>query len=372
MVKRNKIKSRFWNFERARRFVRKLRLQNQDELRDWRKSKSFNEKIPSVPRKVYGKDWKGMRDWLGGERKTCRKYDANHNFFKTWSHDMAYILGFWWADGWIYKDKFCISQGKPRKYILQKILRVMRSNYPIKVRKWGVCQFEIQSREIVNDIVSLGGKERKSLDVTFPKIPKNLLPDFVRGYFDGDGCICMSKDARRTKESGIQKINYVANFTSGSKIFIYGLLNILRENIDGFYGYIRRRKEKEKDKTVNGVCFRHTAWNYQLTCGINDARRLKKYMYNESNLKLVEKYKRFDGIGEIKSNYLKTKFVSMKKARTLAISLHLKNDSEWKKHIRSKGYCHIPINPQKVYKNEWNGWAEFLGHNKYVETKTIR
>ena len=30
-----------------------------------------------------------------------RKYKVDDNFFKTWSSDMAYILGFWFTDGWI-------------------------------------------------------------------------------------------------------------------------------------------------------------------------------------------------------------------------------------------------------------------------------
>jgi len=25
--------------------------------------------------------------------------------------------------------------------------------------------------------------------VEFPDVPKEYLPDFIRGYFDGDGCI---------------------------------------------------------------------------------------------------------------------------------------------------------------------------------------
>lgn len=35
----------------------------------------------------------------------ARKYRINQDYFKTWSHNMAYILGLWYADGCIYGGK---------------------------------------------------------------------------------------------------------------------------------------------------------------------------------------------------------------------------------------------------------------------------
>ena len=29
----------------------------------------------------------------------------NHNYFKTWTHNMAYVLGIWYADGCIFTNK---------------------------------------------------------------------------------------------------------------------------------------------------------------------------------------------------------------------------------------------------------------------------
>ena len=37
--------------------------------------------------------------------------------------------------------------------------------------------------------INLGGKEKKSLDCHFPKVPNEYLRDFIRGYFDGDGSV---------------------------------------------------------------------------------------------------------------------------------------------------------------------------------------
>ena len=57
-------------------------------------------------------------------RLTCHKYTINEDFFKTWSDDMAYILGFIWSDGCMHGgDDYAISitQHKKDKYILKNI-----------------------------------------------------------------------------------------------------------------------------------------------------------------------------------------------------------------------------------------------------------
>ena len=48
-----------------------------------------------------------------------------------------------------------------------------------------VVIFVICSKNIVNDIVNLGGIERKSLTCCFPNIPEEYLVDFISEYFDG-------------------------------------------------------------------------------------------------------------------------------------------------------------------------------------------
>lgn len=48
----------------------------------------------------------------------------NQDYFKTWSRNMAYILGLWFADGYIYNGKiFDITLHKKDKYILKQIAK---------------------------------------------------------------------------------------------------------------------------------------------------------------------------------------------------------------------------------------------------------
>ena len=154
------------------------------------------------------------------QSNNARKYHINQDYFKTWSHNMAYILGLWFADGCIYGDKmFDITLHKRDKYILKRIAQELQYEgqlYDYVDRQAARLNFSCVI--IYNDIKALGGTECKSNTIEFPNIPKEYLHDFIRGYFDGDGCIMNLKNNR---------IN--SAFTCKSKKFLDKLLQILKE-----------------------------------------------------------------------------------------------------------------------------------------------
>lgn len=112
--------------------------------------------------------------------------------------------------------------------------------------------------------MSLGGTERKSLVMTFPAVPKKYLPDFIRGYFDGNGCVMNLKNNR---------LNSV--FTCSSRKFLELLLKILHEeaNIEG----------GSFDDSCSSLKF-----------GKRDTIRLGDYIYgNDPELFLLRKKQKF-------------------------------------------------------------------------------
>ena len=145
------------------------------------------------------------------QSQNARKYNINQDYFKTWSSNMAYILGLWYADGCIYGGKmFDITLHKKDKYILNKIAKEIGYEgnlYDYVDRQ--AARLNFSCVVIYNDIIKLGGMENKSNYISFPEIPLKYRPDFIRGYFDGDGCIMKLKGNR---------IN--SAFTSGSKQFL--------------------------------------------------------------------------------------------------------------------------------------------------------
>lgn len=49
---------------------------------------------------------------------------------------------------------------------------------------------DITSAELCNSLVNLGiGYNKSHFDLHIPNIPEHLIKHFIRGYFDGDGCI---------------------------------------------------------------------------------------------------------------------------------------------------------------------------------------
>lgn len=136
-----------------------------------------------------------------------RIYDVDETFFeKIDTEEKAYTLGFFYADGCnsISTHERCISltQLEQDKDILDKIKLAMKytnPNYVVCVQKTNnkvKYTMSISRRKLSEDIAKLGVVPNKSLILSFPSkdiIPEELLNHFIRGYFDGDGCIWEGK-----------------------------------------------------------------------------------------------------------------------------------------------------------------------------------
>lgn len=179
---------------------------------------------------------------------------------------MAYVLGLWFADGCIYGDKmFDITLHKKDKYILKKVAEELKYEGPLYdyVDRQAV-RINFSCKVVYEDIITLGGMERKSLTLKFPEVPKEYLPDFIRGYFDGDGSVMNLKNNR---------LNSV--FTCGNKQFLKSLLKILKE-----------------EAGIEGGSFDDSCSS--LKFGKRDTLRLGDYIYkNNPELFLLRKKQKF-------------------------------------------------------------------------------
>lgn len=236
--------------------------------------------ITSIRKKAYnlGLVWK---EFTNDEiRQLHKRYLVNENFFKTWSNDMAYILGLWYADGHITKGGsqksvyvFSIALHNDDSEILSQIMNKMNSTYKILQHSETVKCFKINSKTIYEDIVALGGCERKSLKLSFPKsIPDEFVPDFIRGYFDGDGCI---------------------SYHSNMKAFRTTIVCGCKEFLEEFHN-----KLKILDSTLMGqISFQkndHTGI-YHLTFYKHDTLKFANIIYkNPQSLYLKRKYDGFE------------------------------------------------------------------------------
>jgi hypothetical protein len=142
------------------------------------------------------------------------KYYYNKDFFeKIDTEEKAYWLGFLYADGCInriyHNEKLKamdleIGLCREDENHLRKFLNHLESNVDIKYKTsrfsdntYESCRINICCTKMCYDLINKGCTPQKSLTLEFPDnniIPKVLIKHFIRGYFDGDGCVSTGKN----------------------------------------------------------------------------------------------------------------------------------------------------------------------------------
>ena len=166
-------------------------------------------------------------------RDNSRRYRVNHNYFSIIdTPEKAYWLGFFFADGYVTSrgnQKMCgVSLNvKDRQHLLQ-LASDLDSNYPVHdysgETSYGYVEYArllVTSPTMYSDLISYGCTELKSLTLAAPNsLPEEFVPDFIRGYFDGDGSFAMSKASAagyRLKISGTKEfLSWVSKYLGGS------------------------------------------------------------------------------------------------------------------------------------------------------------
>lgn len=211
---------------------------------------------------------------------------VNKDFFKKWTPEMAYVLGFFAADGYMTLNKrgahFWNIQITDRD-ILEGIKKAIQSEHKISIRvrkgnEQTTYRLQIGSKEMCNDLLKLGFIPDKTKSLAAPHIPKKYFSHFVRGYFDGDGNVWVGyvHKERKTKLRTIRTV-----FTSCSSAF----LQAVREQLESFGVH-------------KGVLSKGKGNYYRLTYSVNNSLKLSDFMYNHEvpvpeGLFLERKRKRF-------------------------------------------------------------------------------
>lgn len=145
-----------------------------------------------------------------------RKHQVNEDFFKVWTHEMAWVLGLLITDGHINKGVHSIYFAQKEERILRLIAQFMEADYVLasKDPAKSTPTLIINSKEMKKDLQVLGIEPNKSLTMPFPNVPEPYLASFVRGVIDGDGWV--------------DKEGYVVNVTTASAAFAKSLLAVLQ------------------------------------------------------------------------------------------------------------------------------------------------
>jgi intein-encoded DNA endonuclease-like protein len=132
--------------------------------------------------------------------EAATKYTHDKNFFSTINtEEKAYYLGLLYADGNVSNKVVSITLQDKDIKILEKFKECLKYTGPLlTINKTGNRQNQIKlaitSSKLVSDLLKHGLYPNKGTTLTFPlTVPKKLQHHFIRGYFDGDGCVYANK-----------------------------------------------------------------------------------------------------------------------------------------------------------------------------------
>lgn len=201
------------------------------------------------------------------------KYSIDVDFFNVIDSELkAYWLGFFIADGSVLKDKGIELQLADKEHV-QKFLDAVNCNAPIRKKnisgKYTSYRFYVKNDMFANNLEKHGCVNNKSLIVKYPStIPEHLHKHFIRGYFDGDGCVHVNTDVRPVRIS--------INFT-GTKDMLDSIQDILNKECG-----LTRVAYENAGKAVE--CH----WS-----GINNMRTFYNYLYADAKVYLNRKFEKF-------------------------------------------------------------------------------
>jgi len=214
-------------------------------------------------------------------------YDCNHDLFSEENEKAFYLAGFIAADGSLQKRKYskilkiCLSI-KDKDHLIN-IRNWMESNNPIKeyvvkpskkVKRAGLCaELQIVSHQIYDDLSNFNIVPRKSLIYSLPDylLDHKLINHFLRGVFDGDGCItnCGLGEGRNVLQKHFNIL--------GTEKFMQQYQEVLLKNSD-----------------INGVKItqKDNVWSLSYS-GNNKVQSIYDFLYKDATIYLDRKRDKF-------------------------------------------------------------------------------
>ena len=247
-------------------------------------------------------------------------YSINEQFFTTDSREREYVLGFLMSDGYLSSDgELGWYLSSKDVEILRKIKNTLQCDHPIKFQKskWGeYARLRIKNKSIANQLKNIGITNNTTGEEFFPQECQNYGYDFIRGVFDGDGCVKLT--------------NKKNNCTNSWSICSTNLMFL--ENIQNYIG-------------CGKIC-QSTNINYLTVYDKNHLDNIYDHLYNDTNLFLQRKY---DIFTQIKNTKLKRRLFTDEETNYIIRNIHNMTVLKIAKKLnRSKGGIYSKIKDLKL------------------------
>ena len=233
--------------------------------------------------RTIGNKYKGVsRGFLGGyflakgiDIYSRKSHVNDHIFDSIDTEEKAYWLGFLYADGNVkhYNKSWRIEltlQECDVNHLMKFSQFLSLNKEPAYREKTKAYRISFCSSRVAEELIKKGCVPKKSLILKFPQyniVPKDLMPHFIRGYFDGDGCISLK-----------QQVNSIRKHVSllGTKEFLEDFVKEV--NLKGTI--IKKDKRTESN-------------TYQIVFTKEEGNKLLDHMYGSASIYLQRKYNKY-------------------------------------------------------------------------------
>ena len=218
-----------------------------------------------------------------------------HNFFENPITELhAYLLGLIMSDGSINDKRVTLSHTlsiedsellnyykiiSPQAYTQE--LEESTNYKPIRGRNVNTkktIRLAISSSKLINDLHNLGVFQNKTyLEQHIPnQIPEKFIKDFIRGYFDGDGCFSGSVIQDKGKPNPRVRMQF--QIDSKTKTILLEILEYLKKNNIELHLYECKRDQMFRIATHS----------------IKECKKLYLFLYNNRHCYLKRKFNKFN------------------------------------------------------------------------------
>lgn len=259
------------------------------EMYNKRRPMSWISKAVGIPDKTIKKWLKENNYWTG--HKYLLSYYDEFFFDKIDTEEKAYWLGFIFADGYLTSNTNEVGIELAEKDFehLVKFKKALQAEREVKLyyknSTFGPqvnARFSISSKHMHSILLGYYRSVKKTFEGFFPleAVPNELKRHFIRGFFDGNGSISLTR-----QEEG-HLLDFSISF-NGKKETLQKI-----QNISGFsWNWSQRFPERNTD-------------NYQISIGkVQDSIAFLNYMYSDTVIFLDRKYERYLQIKQNREEY---------------------------------------------------------------------
>jgi len=142
-----------------------------------------------------------------------RRYTINSDYFKQWSMEMSYWLGFTFSDGCTFTRKragqkheehlYQVKLRRSDEQHLERLKKVLGYTGPIRYPVEDSAALCIYDTGLVQDLIGLGVVPRKThVGVSIPKMEDRYKLAFFQGAYDGNGSASTDANGPKVSISG--------------------------------------------------------------------------------------------------------------------------------------------------------------------------